>query len=405
MSYTIDGDRLVADGASAPVPFVASPNIGGGIEPALIVVHFTADHLKPDDTVSWFRNTASKVSAHLVLGRDGSVTQMVEFDKRAWHCDPSQWNGKSHVNGFSIGIEVDNPGRLEIRGSEGVAWFGERFGREEYGLVEHTSDKYGHALWMPFTETQMANLRAIISALLEAYPSIVDIRGHDEICVPARRKNDPGPLMDMESLRALLGDRKPFDPPQVAQVQKRLAELQFWPGDVDGLMGPRTRSALRDFQDINGLPITGQINAATWELLRSDAAKPFPTGGRDHVAAAKPSGGVTGLAKTVAVGLATVTGGAAMQPDAVPPPPLPPEPSGIAPDPTAMLEAIDQAVGHGEQVRTLADRAWSLLDWLQTPRGLTIALTLAASGAIWFAMRHIDFKEIAARMSGQKVGG
>ncbi|MCZ7593460.1 MAG: hypothetical protein M5U16_00010 [Hyphomicrobium sp.] len=44
---------------------------------------------------------------------------------------------------------------------------------------------------------------------MKAHPPTVDIRGTIYICVPAKRKNDPGPLMDMEALRALPGDRTP----------------------------------------------------------------------------------------------------------------------------------------------------------------------------------------------------
>ncbi|MFN3624628.1 MAG: N-acetylmuramoyl-L-alanine amidase, partial [Hyphomicrobium sp.] len=275
MQFQVIDDRLLSGGRA--VPFVPTPNQGGRIEPALIVIHFTADHLDPKDSVNWFAQKKSKVSAHLVVGRNGEVTQMVDFDRLAFHAGKSAWNGRSGCNGFAIGIEIDNPGALRFRGKDGVAWHGDLYDREQYGLVEHESEKYGHALWMPYTDAQMAAVRGIIQALLRAYPSIVDIRGHDEICVPAKRKNDPGPLMDMDALRELLGDRAPEAPQTVADAQKRLAALGYWPGDVDGLMGPRTRSALRDFQDQNGLPITGNVDTATWLKLSDGTGKPMPT--------------------------------------------------------------------------------------------------------------------------------
>jgi N-acetyl-anhydromuramyl-L-alanine amidase AmpD len=74
---------------------VPSPNCGGRIEPHLIVLHDTADRLRPDDTVSWFATSRSKVSAHLVVGRDGSIVQMVDFDRAAWHAGKSSWRARA----------------------------------------------------------------------------------------------------------------------------------------------------------------------------------------------------------------------------------------------------------------------------------------------------------------------
>ena len=55
--------------------------------------------------------------------------------------------------------------------------------------------------------------------------------------------------------------------PQVEAVQRRLAELGYEPGTADGLMGPRTRTALRALQRDRGLPQSGRIDAATLAAL------------------------------------------------------------------------------------------------------------------------------------------
>jgi N-acetylmuramoyl-L-alanine amidase len=46
-----------------------------------LVLHGTAG----GGTIEWFQNPTSKVSAHYVVGQDGSVTQMVSEDDTAWH--------------------------------------------------------------------------------------------------------------------------------------------------------------------------------------------------------------------------------------------------------------------------------------------------------------------------------
>jgi N-acetylmuramoyl-L-alanine amidase len=393
MQFEVSNDRLVSGGR--PVPFVPSPNVGGRIEPALIVVHFTADRLDPNDSVNWFARAKSRVSAHLVLGRDGSVTQMVDFDRLAMHAGKSHWNGRDGCNGFAIGIEVDNPGALAIRGKDGVAWFGTLFDREVHGLVEHTSAKYGHALWMPYTQVQLQALRDIIAALVRAYPTIVDVRGHDEICVPANRKNDPGPLMDMDALRALVPKRGGPEPVDVEGAQERLASLGYWPGDVDGQMGPRTKSAIRDFQDQNRIPITGELDGRTLAALESDAAKRMPTGTRE--AAPLALSGNEALAKRSSE---VTFAGTVLEASANPAPAMPA-------DPIAALDGADKVIAHAEKGRAVVERSTGLLDWLiaylQTPQGVRVGLTLLACVIVWGLAHHRQVRERWARLTGQKI--
>ncbi|MGK7862898.1 peptidoglycan-binding domain-containing protein [Falsiroseomonas sp. E2-1-a4] len=50
-------------------------------------------------------------------------------------------------------------------------------------------------------------------------------------------------------------------------VQRALTQRGFNAGGADGVMGPRTRGALRDFQRANGLEATGRADAATVSAL------------------------------------------------------------------------------------------------------------------------------------------
>ncbi|MEO5721547.1 MAG: peptidoglycan-binding domain-containing protein [Chthoniobacterales bacterium] len=59
-----------------------------------------------------------------------------------------------------------------------------------------------------------------------------------------------------------------LEPGQViASVQAELQRLGYNPGGVDGSFGPRTRRALIDFQQDNGLPVTGEIDEETLNAL------------------------------------------------------------------------------------------------------------------------------------------
>ncbi|MFN3548188.1 MAG: peptidoglycan-binding domain-containing protein [Mesorhizobium sp.] len=50
-------------------------------------------------------------------------------------------------------------------------------------------------------------------------------------------------------------------------IQSALVLMGYDPGPVDGAFGPRTRDALAQFQDDNGLPATGEIDEGTIALL------------------------------------------------------------------------------------------------------------------------------------------
>jgi hypothetical protein len=52
-------------------------------------------------------------------------------------------------------------------------------------------------------------------------------------------------------------------------VQDALARRGYYEGEVDGVIGSQTRSAIREFQRDNGLPVTGQINSSLLRTLRN----------------------------------------------------------------------------------------------------------------------------------------
>jgi Putative peptidoglycan binding domain len=54
----------------------------------------------------------------------------------------------------------------------------------------------------------------------------------------------------------------------IIAVQKELTQLGYYHGRVDGLMDPQTERAIRWFQSVDKLPVTGQIDDATLNALR-----------------------------------------------------------------------------------------------------------------------------------------
>lgn len=108
-----------------------------------------------------------QVSAHLLIERDGTVTQFVDFDKRAWHAGQSSYLGETNCNDFSIGIELEG-------------------------------DDYSE-----FDDRQYQALASVIPAIYQAYPKTVNhLAGHSDIA--RGRKSDPGQQFDWQKLRRLI---------------------------------------------------------------------------------------------------------------------------------------------------------------------------------------------------------
>lgn len=58
----------------------------------------------------WLCTPDAQVSAHYVIGPDGTVWHLVDEAHRAWHAGAGAWGAVTDVNSRSIGIEIANSG-------------------------------------------------------------------------------------------------------------------------------------------------------------------------------------------------------------------------------------------------------------------------------------------------------
>ncbi|MGB5104769.1 MAG: 1,6-anhydro-N-acetylmuramyl-L-alanine amidase AmpD [Steroidobacteraceae bacterium] len=166
---------------------VESPNCDdrpAGVQPTLVVVHgislppgefggpwidalFT-NHL-PADAHPYFATVATlRVSAHVLVRRDGELVQYVPFHRRAWHAGKSQWQGREGCNDYSVGIEIE--------GTDASA----------------------------YESAQYTMLARLVARLCLTYPGLSPERvvGHSDVA--PGRKSDPGIAFDWPLLRTLL---------------------------------------------------------------------------------------------------------------------------------------------------------------------------------------------------------
>ena len=57
------------------------------------------------------------------------------------------------------------------------------------------------------------------------------------------------------------------DKERIREIQACLKNAGFYKGEVDGVKGRKTRSAIKKFQDANGLAADGVVGKRTWEAL------------------------------------------------------------------------------------------------------------------------------------------
>ena len=86
--------------------FDARPGCGG---PDMLLLHYTG-MASAEAALVHMCDPAAKVSAHYMIGEDGTLTALVEEGERAWHAGVASWHGESDINACSIGIELVNPG-------------------------------------------------------------------------------------------------------------------------------------------------------------------------------------------------------------------------------------------------------------------------------------------------------
>lgn len=85
-----------------------------GAKPIFLIMHYTETR-DASDADGYFTGaiphpTGGRVSAHYMIDTDGTITQYVEEDRRAWHAGVSEWESITDINTHSIGIELVNPG-------------------------------------------------------------------------------------------------------------------------------------------------------------------------------------------------------------------------------------------------------------------------------------------------------
>lgn len=199
---TISNHIITGSIRGIPVVWTPTNNHNGVISPKYLIFHYTACS-KDIALTTFIRDKGeNRTSAHIVIDADGSVTQLVPFNMRAWHAGVSVWESLQDLNSHSIGIEVVNYGYLlktangEFRLGNGKA---APFKGNEILESHHKNPLVKYSYWHAFTSEQIEACEELAKFLVSEY-QLDDILGHDDIA--PLRKQDPGPAFPMISIRS-----------------------------------------------------------------------------------------------------------------------------------------------------------------------------------------------------------
>ena len=214
----------------------------------MIILHYTGMQFA-HEAIHRLCDPKARVSSHYVVLENGSIVQLVEEAKRAWHAGVSVWAGDPDVNSRSIGIEICNPGH-------------------DFGYPE-------------FPARQIASTITLCRSILTR--NIIrpeNVLAHSDVA--PSRKNDPGEKFPWKRLAqsgvglwvdvGAVADAEPLKPndtgPQVIELQ-RLATDYGYGIDASGRYDVATSEVITAFQrHFRPSKVDGIADAATVQTLR-----------------------------------------------------------------------------------------------------------------------------------------
>lgn len=292
------------------VPYRPTPNVSGVLKPEGIILHDTAGDLVGTGSVAWLCNPQAKASAHVVVDREGKITQLAPLNVRTWHAGQSSWKGRRFCNAFTIGIEIVNPGRMDKYG-DGYSNGGAKGVKvpASFDVQRRKTKEHGDGYWLAYTEAQIATVTALCQAIRKAY-GVTFIGTHWQIA-PGRKvdTNPRFPLGDViaavfppagvqgfadmaqpaqdedmsvgatadrplyQSDDAANDDSGALSEPEIAGVQYRLKAMGYHEAGMPGVggVGSRTIATVAAFKHDRGLEGAPAVDRALLdEIARAE---------------------------------------------------------------------------------------------------------------------------------------
>jgi len=186
------------------------------------IIHFTAGQYSKglENAVSAI---ASSPYFFCCLSTDGTLVQANPLNQWGYHAGESVWTiageKRNGVSNFLVGIEITNPGRLEVHNGKYYTYWDtghkQPIDAKKVRVIDKNRDNILAGAYLPYSKEQEATLIEFLLWAKANHPTVFDfdyVLGHDEVAGPKGigrwRKNDPGGAlsMTMSEFRQLLKD-------------------------------------------------------------------------------------------------------------------------------------------------------------------------------------------------------
>jgi N-acetylmuramoyl-L-alanine amidase len=160
--------------------------------PRLVVLHYSVT-----DTIDEAVRVLNRAGLgyHILIGKDGRAVQTRPLTETAAHPGLSNWK---RTEGVTLDSSVQ-------RGSVGICLMNTGFAHgprpSAPGQLIYRPADPAMQSWEVYPPAQIAAARAIAAEVIGAYP-VWDVVGHHDVAING--KFDPGPLFDLDPLRALV---------------------------------------------------------------------------------------------------------------------------------------------------------------------------------------------------------
>lgn len=168
----------------------------GPFKPIGVTVHHSGDR-DPSRVLTWLK--AQGLGYHILIDRDGGVTQTTYFNLRVNHAGEASWLGQS-PNQKHVAICLLSWGEVKPNGQ---TWAAKRtIPAADVAARPSYLGKLVH--WDAATAKQESSLMTVLAWLVACGIDPAHICGHDECALPLGRKTDPGGVLSstMKSIRA-----------------------------------------------------------------------------------------------------------------------------------------------------------------------------------------------------------
>ncbi|MEV4457001.1 N-acetylmuramoyl-L-alanine amidase [Microbispora sp. NPDC049633] len=226
-----------------------------------VTLHIMAGTL--EGTEAWFNNPRAEASSHFGTGRGGALRQWVDTRDRAWAQKAGNPNWISIENEGKAGDALTDA-QLD-RCAEVLAW-----AHKEHGVpLQVTSDPNGRGLghhamggaaWGNHPACPGTKVVAQKAEIVRRARLLVEPPKPVKVTVKNGIPQWPGRTLKVTD---------PFMTGRDVEVLQAKYKARGWAIEVDGVYGPKSSAVVKAYQRATGLPTTGVVDRATWEMTWS----------------------------------------------------------------------------------------------------------------------------------------